>query len=123
MRNQDLKYLFSPGDGAVLPPYLAGRKEEQEFFRDCVEVLKDRDPISQDMIVYGPRGNGKTTLLRYLQKETLKKEGSKLDILWTKPIALEHPEVFADLVIGDNANLLKQDQFCHLRIQANARHP
>ena len=75
MRNQDLKYLFSPGDGAVLPPYLAGRKEEQEFFRDCIEVLKDRDPISQDMIVYGPRGNGKTTLLRYLQKETLKKEG------------------------------------------------
>ena len=57
------------------------------------------------MIVYGPRGNGKTALLRYLQKETLKKEGSKLDILWTTPISLEHPEVFADLVIGDNASL------------------
>ena len=64
-----------------------------------------RKPIGQNMIVYDPRGNGKTALLRYLQKETLKKEGSKLDILWTTPISLEHPEVFADLVIGDNASL------------------
>ena len=63
MSNQYLSRLFKPG-GGVVPPYLAGRKREQEFFRDCVEALKDRDPISQDMIVYGPRGNGKTTLLR-----------------------------------------------------------
>ena len=73
MSNQELIYLFSPGDGAVLPPYLAGRKREQEFFRDRVRALKNRKPIGQDMIVYGPRGNGKTALLRYLQKETLKK--------------------------------------------------
>ena len=108
MRNQDLKYLFSPGDGAVLPPYLAGRKEEQKFFRDRVEALKMRKPIGQNMIVYGPRGNGKTALLSYLQKETLQKEESKLDILWTTPISLEHPEVFADLVIGDNASLWRK---------------
>ena len=104
MSNQNLGRLFKPGPGAV-PPYLAGRKREQEFFRDRVRALKKRVPIGQDMIVYGPRGNGKTALLRYLQKETLKKEGSKLDILWTTPITLEHPEVFADLVIGDNASL------------------
>ena len=111
MSNQDLEYLFSPGDGAVLPPYLAGRKQEQEFFQRCVRALKKRIPPIQDMIVYGPRGNGKTTLLRYLQKETLQKEGSKLDILWTTPIALEHPEVFADLVIGDNSSLWRRKSF------------
>ena len=88
-----------------MPPYLAGRKREQEFFRDRVRALIKRIPIGQNMIVYGPRGNGKTALLRYLQKETLKKEGSKLDILWTTPISLEHPEVFADLVIGNNSSL------------------
>ena len=104
MSNQNLDRLFKPGPGAV-PPYLAGRKREQKFFLNCVEALKMRKPIGQNMIVYDPRGNGKTALLRYLQKETLKKEGSKLDILWTTPISLEHPEVFADLVIGDNASL------------------
>ncbi len=104
MSNQNLDRLFKPGPGAV-PPYLAGRKREQEFFQNCVDRLKKRMPPIQEMIVYGPRGNGKTALLRHLQKETLKKEGSKLDILWTTPISLEHPEVFADLVIGDNASL------------------
>ena len=74
MSNQDLEHLFKPGSG-VVPPYLAGRKREQEFFRDCVSALKKRVPIGQDMIVYGPRGNGKTTLLSYLQKQTLKKRG------------------------------------------------
>ena len=105
--NQNLDRLFKPGPGAV-PPYLVGRKQEQEFFQRCVRALKKRIPIGQNMIVYGPRGNGKTALLRYLQKETLKKEGSKLDILWTTPITLEHPEVFADLVIGDNASLWRK---------------
>ena len=108
--NQNLGRLFKPGPGAV-PPYLAGRKREQEFFRDRVRALKKRIPIGQNMIVYGPRGNGKTALLRYLQKETLKKEGSKLDILWTTPVSLEHPEVFADLVIGDNASLRNKISF------------
>ena len=107
MSNQNLERLFKPGPGAV-PPYLAGRKREQEFFRDCVDRLKNRIPPNQDMIVYGPRGNGKTALLRYLQKETLKKEGSKLDILWTTPDELELPEVIADLVIGDNASLWRK---------------
>ena len=104
MSKKKLDRLFKPGPGAV-PPYLAGRKREQEFFRDRVRALIKRIPIGQNMIVYGPRGNGKTALLRYLQKETLKKEGSKLDILWTTPISLEHPEVFADLVIGNNSSL------------------
>ena len=84
MSDINLKRLFKPGTGAV-PPYLAGRKEEQAYFQDCVDDLKDREPPSRDLILYGPRGNGKTALLRYLQKETLRKEGAKLDILWATP--------------------------------------
>ncbi len=45
MSNIDLKYLFIPGDGGI-PPYLAGRKQEQEYFQDCVEAMKNRRPIS-----------------------------------------------------------------------------
>jgi len=104
MSNQDLTRLFTPGTG-VVPPYLAGRKREQEYFRDCVEALKNRKPISQDMIIYGPRGNGKTALLGYLQQETLRKEGAKLDVQWATPREMEHPGKFIDLVIGDHSGL------------------
>ncbi len=48
MINIDLKHLFTPGTGGV-PPYLAGRKREQEYFQDCVETLKNRRPISQNL--------------------------------------------------------------------------
>ena len=69
MSAPDLSDLFTPGAGGV-PPYLAGRKEEQAYFQACVKSLKNRRPISRDLILYGPRGNGKTALLRYLQKKT-----------------------------------------------------
>ncbi len=96
MSNQDLEDLFRPGDGG-LPPYLAGRKEEKEYFQRCIKSLKNRKPIGQNLIVYGPRGNGKTALLGYLQKETLQKEKGNLDILWATPNEMEHPGKLIDL--------------------------
>ncbi len=101
MSNQKLKRLFKPGTGAV-PPYLAGRKREQEYFQDCVEALKDREPLSQDMILYGPRGNGKTALLRYLQQETLQQEKPKLEIMWVKPFELETQAGLENLIMGND---------------------
>ncbi len=103
----DLQYLFTPGTGAI-PPYLAGRQREQDYFQNRVKALISRKPISQDIILYGPRGNGKTALLRHLQKETIEKERSKLDILWVTPKELEHPGRFVDLVIGDNSSLRRK---------------
>ena len=99
MSTTDLKHLFTPGTGAV-PPYLAGRKREQEYFRDCVEVLKGRNSVSRDLILYGPRGNGKTALLRYLQTKTRQKEGDRLDILWVTPNTMSTETEFAHLLSG-----------------------
>ena len=45
MSKKKLDRLFKPGPGAV-PPYLAGRKREQEFFQRCVRALKKRIPPS-----------------------------------------------------------------------------
>ncbi len=109
MRQSDLKHLFTPGTGAV-PPYLAGRKEEQEYFRDCVEALKGRNSVSRDLILYGPRGNGKTALLRYLQTKTRQKEGSSLGILWATPGELANPGKLVDLLVGDYAALRSKIQ-------------
>ncbi len=117
MSNIDLIRLFTPGTGSV-PPYLAGRKQEQEYFRDCVEALKNRKPISQDMIIYGPRGNGKTALLGYLQKETLQKEKSKLDILWSTPDEMETLTELSDRLIAGKPKI--QDWFQSVEISANA---
>ena len=88
MSNQDMKYLFRPGDSGV-PSYLASRKREQKIFRGCVKLLLNNRTPSQDLILFDPRGNGKTALLGYLKKETLKKEEPGMDVLWTTPSELE----------------------------------
>lgn len=49
---------FRPGAGQQ-PTYLAGRTKEQDVFRDMLK----QDPVSQNAIVTGLRGVGKTVLL------------------------------------------------------------
>ncbi len=117
MSDIDLEYLFTPGAGGV-PPYLAGRKEEKEYFQRCVKALKNRKPIRQDLIIYGPRGNGKTALLGYLQKETLRKEGSKIDILWETPNEMETLTELSDRLIAGKPKI--QDWFQSVEVSASA---
>ena len=107
MRTANLKRLFKPGTG-VVPPYLAGRKEEQAYFQDCVDDLKDREPPSRDLILYGPRGNGKTALLSYLRTRTLQKETSKLDILWVTPNEMGTLAELIDRLTEDHQALRKR---------------
>ena len=59
---------FEPGTGR-LPPYLAGRETEQETLLAFVGRLRGRQPAPSEVALYGPRGNGKTALLRWLQTE------------------------------------------------------
>ena len=107
MNQPDLKHLFVPGDGNV-PPYLAGRKGEQAYFQDCVDILKNRNPARQNLILYGPRGNGKTALLNYLQTRTLQKEASKLDILSVTPDEMETLDALSDRLTEDHQTLRKR---------------
>lgn len=57
---------FRPGDGR-LPPHLAGREPEQELLLAMVADLEGGVSPSGEVILYGPRGNGKTTLLVWLE--------------------------------------------------------
>ncbi len=59
---------FRPGTGR-LPPCLAGREEEQDFFRTRIRTMADGVPPPNEVILYGPRGNGKTALLVWLERE------------------------------------------------------
>ncbi len=99
MSTKDLKDMFIPGDGGV-PPYLAGRIQEQKHFRNCVETMGRRKPIGQNMILYGPRGNGKTALLKHLQKETHQKEEGKVEIMWATPGKMRTSIQFINLLAG-----------------------
>ena len=70
---------FQPGTGRP-PPYLAGREEEQSLFRSYFEVLRRGGSAPAEILLYGPRGNGKTALLRWAKREVDAEDG--LDVLW-----------------------------------------
>ncbi len=59
---------FVPGQGQV-PPYLAGRDAEQALIRELFSELEKRRAPGSDLILYGPRGNGKTALLEWARRE------------------------------------------------------
>ena len=59
---------FRPGTGRR-PPYLAGREEEQSLFRSHFAALRRGESAPGEILLYGPRGNGKTALLRWAKRE------------------------------------------------------
>ena len=73
---------FRPGPGG-LPPYLAGRESEQALFRRLLGALQDRLAPSREVALHGPRGNGKTALLAWLQREAAAYPG--VDVLRLTP--------------------------------------
>ena len=62
------RQLFMPGTGQ-LPPYFAGREHEQRTLLDCLGVLREGGTVPADIVLTGPRGNGKTALLRWFDRE------------------------------------------------------
>ena len=58
---------FRPDPG-VLPPYLAGREEEQDYLRMLLADLDRGRSASSEVILDGPPGNGKTALLGWFSE-------------------------------------------------------
>ena len=65
---------FRPAPGR-LPPHLAGRESEQQLFRDLLDDLRSRRPPESEVVLHGPRGNGKTTLLAWFEREVASTPG------------------------------------------------
>ena len=76
---------FRPGHGG-LPPYLAGRGDELKLIKPRFEVLPIRTESTDNasIVLYGPRGMGKTTLLNWL-KRTYGKQLVIATVTPTKP--------------------------------------
>ena len=73
---------FLPGDGQS-PPHLAGREAEQALLRKYLGWLQGREPIPRNVALLGPRGNGKTVLLRWFEREAL--ATNEVDVAWLTP--------------------------------------
>ena len=86
---------FRPGDGG-LPPYLAGREEEQALFRRRLDDLERGIAPPAEIVLYGPRGNGKTALLFWL--ENLVEERDALDVVGLSPATAEDRGGFAEAI-------------------------
>ena len=74
---------FVPGWGRT-PPYLAGRSEEQRKLLDLFAYLRHGEGAPRGAILSGPRGNGKTALLRWFQQE-IDAPDAAYDVVWLTP--------------------------------------
>ena len=61
------QWLFAPGTGAR-PPALAGREKEQKLLSQCLARLVGGGSAPHDVVLIGPRGNGKTVLLNWFEE-------------------------------------------------------
>ncbi len=87
---------FQPGRG-VLPPYLAGREAEQALIRECLEVIAERAAPASDIVLYGPRGNGKTALIEWSRRQA---EALKIQVADLQGGSLKSEEHLAAALSG-----------------------
>ena len=73
---------FLPGHGQ-LPPYLAGREYEQKALLGLLAYLKSGRGAPRNAVLSGPRGNGKTALLRWMVQEV--EDDGAIDAEWLTP--------------------------------------
>ena len=87
---------FQPGPGK-LPPYLAGRESEQALFRGWGAAVAQGGPAPAPVILYGPRGNGKTALLAWMQQHLEAVPG--VDVVEMTSAEIETPAQLADQLL------------------------
>ncbi len=84
---------FVPGYGA-LPPYLAGRHGEQGELRRLLAYLENGKGAPRSAVLTGPRGNGKTALLRWFQRDIEAGEND-IEVIWLTPSEIPGLDVLA----------------------------
>ena len=80
MRSETRAGPFRPGAGD-LPPYLAGREEQQDYFRRLFFDLDRGRPAPSEVILYGPPGNGVTAFLGWVSEEARASTGVEVETL------------------------------------------
>ena len=82
---------FVPGSGLV-PPRLAGRGREQGALLKSLAHLQSSRGAPGDLVLIGPRGNGKTALLGWFEGEC---QAAKVDSVWLTPTTVPDLDALA----------------------------
>ena len=94
---------FRPGDGQS-PPYLAGRENEQNRIREILANMANGESPAANMVMYGPRGMGKTALVSWIGNEAEKtgKNNLSLRAIQTSPTIFPSLQSLWNKLISDD---------------------
>ncbi|MDE0511265.1 MAG: ATP-binding protein [Gammaproteobacteria bacterium] len=99
----NLLCLFVPGSGAV-PPVLAGRDDDLRVLQGFLQRLLNNRQIPADVVLYGPRGNGKTVLLESFRRQCEDQDADTLDLT---PAAIGNVTDLASHLLYDDSAIGK----------------
>ena len=88
--------LFAPGDGAA-PPELAGRSAQQAVLSRCLADLVGGSAPPHNVVLVGPRGNGKTVLLNWFKAACV--DAPSVDVLALTPRDIPTPPALMDALL------------------------
>ena len=86
--------VFVAGNGAA-PPALTGRASEQAVLSRCLADLRSNSAPPHDVVLVGPRGNGKTVLLRWFEHACAQSKPA-VDVAWLTPSAVPNKPALLD---------------------------
>ena len=86
--------VFTAGDGTE-PPALTGRTSEQTVLSRCLNDLRHNSAPPHNVVLVGPRGNGKTVLLRWFQHACAQHKPA-VDAPWLTPSAIPNQQALLD---------------------------
>ena len=93
MTEQPQPNPFVPGDGQ-LPPHLAGRDDEQKALEGLLAYLRAGRGAPGVAVLTGPRGNGKTALMRWFQRD-IEAGQPAVDVIWMTPSTIRDTDALA----------------------------
>ena len=93
-KTQPGQRIFRAGDGAA-PPVLTGRAAEQTVLTRCLADLRGNAAPPHNVVLLGPRGNGKTVLLRWFEDACVQSEPA-VEVVWLTPSVLSNRAALLD---------------------------
>ena len=91
--------LFAPGDGAA-PPALTGREREEAILLQCLADLLNGTAPPHNVALMGPRGNGKTVLLKWFERAC--RQAGRVDIVRLSPSRIRTEQALVELLLPES---------------------